>query len=50
MLEDLESDGLTTDLNENGRCYWQSIVLQKNAVFWDGTPRGSCNNRRFEVT
>jgi hypothetical protein len=25
-----------------------SVVTEKNAVFWDGTPYGSCKNRRFE--
>jgi hypothetical protein len=23
------------------------LVIMKNGVFWDVTPRGSCNNRRF---
>jgi hypothetical protein len=25
-------------------------VTMKNSVFWDVTPRGSCNNRRFGGT
>jgi hypothetical protein len=25
-------------------------VTEKNGVFWDVTPRGSCNSRRFEGT
>jgi hypothetical protein len=27
-----------------------AAVTMKNAVFWDVTPRGSCQNRRFGGT
>jgi hypothetical protein len=28
----------------------QSFAVQKNGVFWDVTPSGSCKNRRFRGT
>jgi hypothetical protein len=27
---------------------WTNLLSQKNGVFWDVTPCGSCKNRRFE--
>jgi hypothetical protein len=27
-----------------------TAVTMKNAIFWDVTPRGSCNKRRFGGT
>jgi hypothetical protein len=29
---------------------WQTTMNTKNSVFWDVTPCGSCNNRRFRGT
>jgi hypothetical protein len=34
--------------NRSGYIEWQRVKnIKKNAVFWDITPRGSCNNRTF---
>jgi hypothetical protein len=41
--------GTKSMLNDNHSVRFEVItaVTMKNGVFWDVTPRDSCNNRRF---
>jgi hypothetical protein len=38
------------DAWSNGVAFSWGVATQKNAVFWDVAPGGSCKNRRFEGT
>jgi hypothetical protein len=47
-----ETEGLWEKENKGSPVRFEvfTVVTMKNGVFWDVTPCGSCNNRRFGGT